>query len=336
MCFRALVVTAFMAAGPAVGGYSSTSLIDVPASEYLDHMQYEVDLVLAVSADPAVTNYGDANLNLGLAGMSEVGLAVYSVWNRPALGAHFKVELIDEEHYNRYQPALSVGMDELTIGDGVISHAGDRFPSDTAAYDMDFRDNISPFVVTSKTVDPFGTFHLGWGYGRFVGAGPKSYHFHGVFMGFNRRVWRTFEILVEEDGRDINVGVRHTLPWLTVGTAIEKVEQLGSPSFHPFYALTLEFSPRLLHTGGERLEVRRDIRALEDRADFLTQRVGGEEEMIAGIRQRIYDLSEEYEGQGISPKNLDRVYAEIDDLEKSLETAEESVPVEKTTGDGGL
>jgi hypothetical protein len=308
------------AAGPAGAGYSSTSLIDVPASEYLDHLQYEGDFTLAVSADPVVSNYGVLNFNLGVSGMSEVGLAVYSLWDEAALGAHFKVEVIDEEHYGRYQPAVSVGMDHLTIGDGIISYAGDRLPPDTAAYDMDFRDNVSPFVVASKTISPLGTFHLGWGYGRFTGAGPRSSRMHGIFAGYNVRIWKTFEVLVEEDGRDINVGVRHVLPWITIGAAVEKVEQLAG-DFDPYYTLTFEFSPRPLHTGPERLAVRRGIRALEERVSFLRRRVDEERELVSTVRDEIHELSDEYESRGLEPASLKKIYAEIDELEKDLEAA---------------
>jgi hypothetical protein len=336
-CLRSVLTGSAVAlvgsAVPACGGYSSTSLIDVPASEYLDHLQYEADCVLAISADPAVSNYGVLNLNLGLGGMSEVGLAVYSLWDEAALGAHFKVEVIDEEHYSRFQPAVSVGMDHLTIGDGIISHAGDRLPGDTAAYDMDFRDNVSPFVVASKTIGSLGTFHLGWGYGRFTGGGPRSRLLHGIFTGYNVRIWRTFEIIVEEDGRDVNVGVRHILPWITVGAAVEKAEQLAG-NFEPFYSLTVEFSPRPLHTGPERLEVRRGIRALEERVSFLRRQVGEEQELVSAVRHQVQELSEEYEDQGIEPANLKKLYAEIEELETALEPTGEEGEVAPGPGTG--
>ncbi len=331
----AVAVSVVLAAGTTFAGYSSTSLIDVPASEYLDNMQYEVDMILAVSGDPVVSNYGVLNLSLGVGGMSEVGLAVYSVWDEAALGAHFKVELIDEEHFSRFQPAVSVGMDNLTIGDGIITHAGDRLPGDTGAYDTDFRDNISPFVVASKTVGPVGTFHLGWGRGRFVGSGPKSRYFHGIFIGYNRRIWKTFEIMVEEDGRDVNVGVRHVLPLVTVGAAVEKVEQLAG-DFKPFYSLTVEFSPKALHTGPERLEARRGIRKLKGQVGFWRRQVDRESEIVTALRQRIYESTAEYGDQGMDIKNLDLIYAEIDNMEKVLESAKEKAPAESASGDGDI
>ncbi len=335
---RALVAVAagvVLAAGTAFAGYSSTSLIDVPASEYLDHLQYEADMIVAVSGDPIVSNYGVFNLNLGVAGMSEVGLAVYSVWDEAALGVHFKVEIIDEEHFSRFQPAFSVGMDNLTIGDGIITHAGDRLPGDTGAYDTDFRDNISPFVVASKTVGPLGTFHLGWGRGRFVGSGPKSRHLHGIFFGYNRRIWKTFEIMVEEDGRDVNVGVRHILPWITVGAAVEKAEQLAG-DYEPFYSVTVEFSPRPLHTGPERLEARRGIRKLKGQVGFWRRQVDRESEIVTALRQQIYESTAEYGDQGMNVENLDLIYAEIDDMEKVLESAKEKAPAERAPGDGDI
>ena len=139
--------------------------------------------------------------------------------------------------------------------------------------------------------------------------------------------------MVEEDGRDVNVGVRHILPWITVGAAIEKVEQLGG-DFEPFYTIGVEFSPRPLHTGPERLAVRREIRSCQERLDFLARRAAEEEEMVAVVREQIYDLDEEYGNQGIFAENLDQVYAEIDELERKIEAVEEEADTERKPREG--
>ncbi len=307
-------------AAPAWAGYSSTSLIDVPTSEYLDNLQYEGDFIAAVSGDNQVSNYGVFNANLGVGGMAEVGLAVYSLWDAVALAGHFKVEAIDEEHFGRYQPSLSLGMDNLTIGDGIISHGGDRFPGDTAAYDVDFRDNISPFVIASKTIEPLGTFHLGWGGGRFRGQGPYSRYFHGVIMGYNRRVWRTLEIMVEEDGRDVNIGVRHSFPWITVGAAVEKAEQLGR-SFDTFYSITVEVSPRPLHQGPERLATRRRINNVRREISVLRGKAASEQEKVKALKQKLDDLVAESHAEGIDTRELEDLQGEIDRLQQEIDKA---------------
>jgi len=139
--------------------------------------------------------------------------------------------------------------------------------------------------------------------------------------------------MVEEDGRDVNVGVRHILPWITVGAAVEKVEQLWG-DYEPFYTITVEFSPKPLHTGPERLAVRREIRSCEERLGFLARRVDAEEEMIAAIRSRIYDLTDEYEGQGIFAGNIDQVQVDIEELERKLEAAEGEGETERAPGEG--
>jgi hypothetical protein len=331
------VAVVLAAATPALGGYSSTSLVDVPASEYLDHMQYEADLIIAVSGDEDISDYGTLNFNFGIGGMSEVGLAAYSVWEEIAVAAHFKVEVIDEEHYFKYQPAFSVGMDNLTIGDGTISNAGNRYPRDTAAYDLDYKDNISVYGVFSKTIDPVGTFHAGWGGGRFVGQGPTSEKMRGIFLGYNRRIWKTFEIMIEEDGRDVNVGVRHTFPWITLGAAIEKAEQLGSDDFDPYYSITIEFSPRPLHTGPERLQARRSIRSAEGEIDVLRRRIEDERELVTALREEIYAMTAEYKDQGIDPSSAATVNLEIERLERALDAARENQSDEATRdNEGGI
>jgi hypothetical protein len=331
----AAAALALAAVSPVAAGYSSTSLVDVPASEYLDHMQYEIDLVIAVSADEEISDYGTLNFNFGIGGMSEVGVAAYSVWEEVALAAHFKVEAIDEEHFFKYQPAFSVGMDNLTIGDGIVSNAGNRHPRDTAAYDLDFQDNITAYGVFSKTIDPVGTFHVGWGTGRFVGEGPRSRKLRGVFAGYNRRIWKTFEIMIEEDGRDVNVGVRHIFPWITLGAAIEKAEQLWSPDFDPYYSITIEFSPRPLHTGPERLQARRNIRSATGEIDVLKRRIEDEQELVAALREEVYAMTAEYRDQGIDPSSAAAVNLEIERLERALEAARENQPYEDAPDNGG-
>ncbi len=319
VCLAALAVIPLCA----WAGYSSTSLIDIPESEYLDHFQYEADFILAASASPDVSNYGVLSLNLGVGGMSEVGVSAYSVWEDIAAAAHFKVEVFDEEHYGRFQPAVSIGMDNLTLGDGEISHAGRRLPADTASYDMDFKDNISPYVVASKTFDEVGTFHVGWGAGRFIGAGPHSKYVHGIFAGYHRRIWGKFEIMVEEDGRDVNVGVRHTLPWLTVGTAIEKAEQLGSDSFHPYYTLTVEYSPRVLHRGPERLALRRRINDLHDMVYALQGKIENDRDAAADLKQEIDDAVKAARASGVDDSQIRAVYSEIDRLQSQIQALEQ-------------
>ncbi len=93
---KAVWATALAAlAGVAFAAYESTSLVDIPTNEYLDHLQYEFDFVGAASADPAVSSYGVVNANLGLVGWAETGLTVNSIWERTEVTAHFKVEALD-------------------------------------------------------------------------------------------------------------------------------------------------------------------------------------------------------------------------------------------------
>lgn len=325
-----------LAALPANAGYSSTSLIDIPGSEYLDHLQLEGDFIAAVSGDKEVPNYGVLNFNLGVGGMSEIGAAVYSFWEEAAVAAHFKVELIDEEHYGLWQPSVSFGMDNLTPGDGVISPAGRRLPSDTASYDLDFKDNISPFVVVSKTIGNLGTFHAGWGTGRFVGKGPYSNYFRGVMLGYNRRVWRTLEVIVEEDGRDVNLGVRHSFPWVTVGTSVEKAEQIGR-TFSPFYSITVEFSPRRLHRGPERLAARRQINELKEQLRSLRASAEKENRALAALRAQVKELMEQCRREGVTSEDAERLQQEIADLQRQLEAAKAAgTPVKKGPAGAGI
>jgi len=321
------------AAGAAGASYESTSLIDIPTNEYLDNLQYEFDLVAAASADPVVPGYAVLNTNLGLLGMVEAGLAVNSIWKETAISGHFKIEALDEEHIARWQPALSVGMDRISFGDGIVSHAGHRYPSDTATYGQDFADNVSPYVVASKTIDPVGSFHLGWGMGRFQGGGPNSRHFHGIFFGYNRRVWRTLEVMVEEDGRDVNFGVRATFPWVAVGTSIEAVEQVAG-SFYPFYNVTLEFSPRLLHQAPERLALRRDINGVRDDVRDVAGRLHAGKDERTRIENDLARVQEEYRSRGIEPAALKRINDDITELQREIDAAKAASSPSEPAGTG--
>jgi len=295
-------------------------------------MQYEVDVIASASESDIVPHYGVVNTNLGLWGMAEAGLAIDSVWEATMVSGHFKVELIDEEHFWDWQPAVGVGMDRLMVG-GYGSAAGRRYTPDTEAYDMEFRDNVSPYVVATKTFNAVGTFHLGWGAGRFIGKGPVSKNVHGVFAGYNRRVWKTLEVMMEEDGRDVNVGLRYRFPWFTAGIAVEHVEQFGR-DYKPYYTLICEYSPRTLHQGPERLALRRSINDVRDQVRVLARRLEEEKELNAAAQAQLRDLLEEYRRQGINPENLEALQREVAALEREVNLARKEKE-EKTIRRGG-
>jgi len=322
---------------PAPGAYDSTSLTDIPTNEFLDHGQLEVDALAGYSRDPQVPAFASLNGSVGAFGFIETGVALKSITSRLAVTGHFKVEVFDEEHYVWWQPALCFGMDDITLGSGRVSNYGRRYPSDTDAYGMVFHDNVSPYVVASKTAGEIGTFHLGLGAGRFQGGGPISEHLHGIFAGYNRRLFGRFEVMAEEDGRDVNVGVRNNFGWGTVAFAVERVEQIGR-AYYPGFTLTLEVSPLLLHQGPERLALRREITDYETRIAAVRKELGSEATARADVQKQIDALLAEYRNQGIDPADLKVVYNEIEKLQSDVDAAraKSTAPPEPAPVGGGI
>lgn len=169
--------------------------------------------------------------------------------------------------------------------------------------------------------------------GRFEGQGPLTRRLHGVFMGYQRRVWRTLEVMVEEDGRDVNAGLRFTFPRVAVAAAVEAAEQYQG-SFYPFYNLTVEFSPRLLHQGPERLGERRDINGVRANVDSLARQLDVLGEERAQIQTELARVQADFRSRGVDPSALDRINDDIEQLEREIEAAKNAAPAAAPAREG--
>ncbi|MCK5642764.1 MAG: hypothetical protein KAJ19_18285 [Gammaproteobacteria bacterium] len=322
-----VVCAVFCAAALNAGAtYSTSGLIDVPTDEYLGHLQFEFDFNTALSGSEEVPSIGCLSVNLGLYQLAELGLAVNSLWEKPAFLGNVKFEVIDEEHYWKYQPGFSVGMDNITtITD--VSTAGRRHPDDDEAYGMSLNDKLSFFVVSTKHLNPVGVFHVGWGRGRFVGYGPYSKYFHGIFLSCQRHIFGPVEIMAEADGRDINVGARLNFGRICVVVAGEKLEQIGR-GFSPYFSVALEVSNRRLYTGSaERLALRRRTADVKRRIKEILANVRVEAQKVDDLGEQLTELEKEYKGKELDTKELEQIRRELEELrERTHEMESEPGP----------
>jgi hypothetical protein len=301
--------------------YSTSGMVSIPTDEYLQHLQFEVDFITSFSGSEEVAHYGCAKGNLGLYGLIELGLSVYSMWDSPAFVGNMKFEIIDEEHYWRYQPAVSVGLDNIAYRPNVSS-AGNRYTGDTDAYREGLDDRYSFYLVSTKNLYPIGVFHLGWGSGRFIGYGPYSKYFHGVFLGYQREIYGPVEFMAEADGRDINIGGRVNIGWLSFTVALEKFEQIGR-HYDPYFTLGLEVSNETLHVGNsERLKLRRSIRGLNNKIVDVQSKVRIETSEVNRLREELEQLEAEAEKVDVETGEINEMRLELENLRRQVEEKE--------------
>jgi hypothetical protein len=318
-----LVAALLMTATGTYATYSTSGMIDIPTDEYLRHLQFEADVTMSFSGSETVSNYGCVKANLGLYGLAEFGLSVYSVYNSPAFVGNMKFEIIDEEHFWKYQPAVSVGLDNIT-NVTTLSAAGKRHTDDEAAYPEELYDRLSFFVVSTKNLPPLGTFHFGWGNGRFVGQGPYSEKFHGIFAGYQRKIYGPVEFMTEADGRDVNVGGRIKMGWMSFAVALEKAEQINR-GFHPYFSLVFEVSNKSLHESTyERLELRRKVRTVHTRVIDLQSKIRVETTEINDLRNELEQLESEAESANVEMDKIEELQQELENLRETAGTEGET------------
>jgi|GEM_PF-1895491 len=311
----------FATAINAYATYSTSGMIDIPTDEYLQHLQFEVDFITSFSGSEGVANYGCAKGNLGLYGLVELGLSVYSVWDSPAFAGNMKFEIIDEEHYWKYQPAVSVGLDNIAYRT-TISAAGSRYTGDTGAYREELDDRYSFYLVSTKNLYPIGVFHLGWGSGRFIGYGPYSKYFHGVYLGYQREIYGPVEFMAEADGRDLNIGGRVKIGRLSFTVALEKFEQIGR-GYDTYFTLGFEVSNETLHVGNsERLKLRRSIRGLNSKIVDVQSRVRIETSEVNQLREELKQLEAEAKKVDVEIGKINEMRLELENLRRQVEEKE--------------
>jgi outer membrane protein OmpA-like peptidoglycan-associated protein len=134
-------------------------------------------------------------------------------------------------------PGLAIGVGEVAV-DKYISPAG----SDEVFNDENYADRppeiASAYIVGTKKISENFEFTAGIGRGRFIGYGPRSHLVNvdvffdenhenwalGVFGGVKVILPNNLSFIIEEDGRDANIGVEYQNELVKGTLALNKLE----------------------------------------------------------------------------------------------------------------
>jgi len=146
-------------------------------------------------------------------------------------------------------PGLSLGISEISTGK-YISTAG----SDEVINDENYTDRppeiASAYIVGTKKISKNFEMTAGIGRGRFIGYGPRSQYVNidafsdenhenwamGLFGGIKVTFPNNLSFIVEEDGRDANIGIEYQNELVKGTLALNKLELFGEEA---------ELSPRV-------------------------------------------------------------------------------------------
>ncbi len=215
----------------------TTSLIDIPTAYILSEnvwrfgMNGSVALSVAGSKD---THPGDMDFTLAV-GLPRAELALTSLTSRD-YSLDVSYQMLGE---TERAPALALGIQNVALEKYIceVGRGDDVEWDDDAKYPQRCSEQFSFFLVASKKLEPYGTFHVGIGRGRFVGYGPRSRLFNsdmlsdsthndavGIIWGFETEVFRGLGPMFDFDGRDFNIGLKYRRDYYQVAIAAAKLE----------------------------------------------------------------------------------------------------------------
>ncbi len=220
--------------------FTHSGVIDCPDAYVLQHT--EIEAALSVAAYSVEDTTGASNSESMVTGYLDVGLFRYAQIGISYLGdggvvGNVKFAVLQE---GISVPAFAIGLENIT-GEKDI----DCFKIDSAGVEMFYQyndaQNWSAYGVASKDLSFLlgipATVNLGIGIGRFVGIvdsgalGIGSSIAHGLFGSVVYYPNDLFSIALEQDGRDLNLGVSYKInSFITLEMAWAEFEQTIFPA----------------------------------------------------------------------------------------------------------
>jgi peptidoglycan-associated lipoprotein len=217
-------------------------LIDAPTA---DAQRYG-SLLLSASGSQGLTRDtsipgGERNLNFSLSPVRRLTLAATAYTRRDyVLGASY--QLLDG---GKRRASLAVGVHDMGLSSHISPIGRDDNVWPDEKYDFRPYENFSGFVVISVPVGSLLRLDAGLGRGRYVGYGDRSKYLNtdilfgghhqwavGLFGGAELKLldmptaqlpWRA-SLALEEDGRDVNAGVKANIGPVEADVALSKLE----------------------------------------------------------------------------------------------------------------
>jgi outer membrane protein OmpA-like peptidoglycan-associated protein len=140
-------------------------------------------------------------------------------------------------------PALAVGVGEIAISKYVSPAGSDKVFSDENYTDRP-PEVASAYIVGTKKISKNFEMTAGIGRGRFIGYGPRSHIVNtdlffddnhentamGLFTGIRLILPNNMAFILEEDGRDANIGIEYENKLFKGTLALNKLELFGTNS----------------------------------------------------------------------------------------------------------
>lgn len=310
-----------------------TGLVDIPTAHILEHAFLNISYGAQFWTNQGVKGDDfkklrhemDLSAHLGLFDRVEFGFSVLSGGFENICG-NITVRVFKERDV---YPSVAVGMQNISPNQHISSYGvvkrktpfGYRTIYGTPQYQAFF------IVFSKRIIDKYNVkVHLGKGWGRFVGnCEPTSKKLYGIFAGIEAEFFPNFFLKIDENGRDLNIGLQYSLrdiylskAWrflndLTIGVACMFVEDLFRPNAYPAscyrqpkfgFALTYTvgpiFEPPIPMIEKERLieEVppqEEGVTTLEEELLKIREKRRAIEEDIEGLKEKLEKLEKEKE-----------------------------------------
>lgn len=237
---RLYIIAVLMIVAILPGGslpFSRSGVLDSPDAYILHHTEIEIELAGAAYTVQDSLGNGDndfivtGHLDIGLFNYCQIGI---SYLGEGGVSGSIKAAILSE---SVNVPAFAIGLENISTVENI-----DHFKNpDGSYYGYDHAQNWSAYGVASKDLRYLlgfpATVSLGIGIGRFVGViengalGIGSKISHGLFGSLVYHPSEEFSVIMEQDGRDLNLGFTYELSrHFTMQIAWAEFEQTVFPA----------------------------------------------------------------------------------------------------------
>jgi len=234
---RLIIIASFVISN-AVGAFymRREAYIDIPTANFNQGLYIDVNSSYPVRSEDSVKF--DPNLAINFS-YNKFGGAL-KWYNGADFALDLSYQLLVE---NGNYPGLALGVDEIAVSKYVSPAGFDEVFSDENYTDRP-PEIASAYIVATKKLGNTFEMTAGVGRGKFVGYGPRSYSLNtdllfnenheniamGLFYGIKFILPNNMAFIIEEDGRDANVGVEYENKLFKGTLALNKLELFGTDS----------------------------------------------------------------------------------------------------------
>jgi hypothetical protein len=284
-----------------------STMVDIPEAYGLRHFEGKAGLGLSLYPlrEEGNSYEMDSNFCIGLLNWGMIGVSSYDENN---IVGHLQFGLPLKSEMNGFPalPVVSVGIQNISSKENLVGEG----PSKD-------HDNNSIYLVASKDLSYLWhnvplEIHLGIGNGRFRGEDEDMKKLNGIFMGIRYSPSERVNLMVEEDGNDVNAAVNFNLSErISLGLAWVQIEEMfrdhegmiKEDSFEWFkggFSVKYRFGP--FGINAEEEAVLRKIREQQEQTEAIKKRL----EEIKKRRQKTEEELERLKEKTKSEENTEK------------------------------